>query len=93
MYSKQENFIKFGYFMSNEDWLTNQADEKIRARQATQKDERRRMKFLGFSITNTIRTFPIHVNRENTQLRIQVTMFVMKTSSDSSNLVKSSSKK
>lgn len=35
--------------MSNEDWLTNQADDKIRARQATQKDERRRMKFVGFS--------------------------------------------
>ena len=80
--------------MSNEDWLTNQADDKIRARQATQKDERRRMKFVGFSDHKyNKKVCHIHVNRENTQLRIQVTIFVMKTSSDTSNFVKSSSKK
>ena len=35
--------------MCHKEWLTYKADQKVWNRQAAQKDERWRMKFLGFS--------------------------------------------
>ena len=81
-------FFKFSYFKRHKKRLIYEVNKRIRGCQATQKDERCRVKIKVFSIARRIVELATNVTTpNNNKLRIQVRMFVTKSSSALSKLM------
>ena len=80
-------FFKFSYFKRHKKRLIYEVNKRIRGCQATQKDERCRVKIKVFSIARRIVELATNVTTPNDKLRIQVRMFVTKSSSALSKLM------